>query len=334
MSIQSPSPRQFYFGICSLALFFPQLYLLITAASSVKKLRHSLLDHANDHMDIDTCSNCGEDISRHIQPNCPRCFHAIGPPNVREVSRPKEKKALTTRYETALETSQEDGSYANLSNLDAAMLKTCAVINVDLDFLHAFLTNEKVQYSTYMLLVRSAVRIPAEQQDDRRRTSIESMFFGSYAEHIRYAALSLDGSGVTSYGPFAMQLSDVAIAERATLLEENSFDFIDTYAMRPGDAVPPGYRSTWQDRHKIAVAKLAERVSEKTTQDDHAALLLYSDGNHEDDDFIEVHIYGPFNPGAIAAAKGRSSTKNAVEGAKLKIIKDILAKAGKTWIER
>ena len=167
---------------------------------------------------------------------------------------------------------------------------------------------------------------------DRRRRSVEGLIFGDYAEEIRYAALSLSGNGVVSYGPYAMQLSDVAIAKRATLLEENSYDFVETYAMRPGDPIPPGYRSTWQDRHKLAVAKIAERVSKTTPPDAHPALLLSSEGNYEGDDFIEVHIYGPFNPRAIAAVHGHSSTKNAVEGAKLRAIKDILTRAGKKLV--
>jgi len=252
---------------------------------------------------------------------------------VREVSSDDEKDALEERYEVAFEMSQEDGSYSNLMDLDAAMHKTCAVINVDLGFLYAFITNDKALYSTYTLQVRGNVRIPAEPKDDRHRMGIEGMLFGSYGEKIRYAALSLDGRGVVSYGPYAMQLSDVAIAERATLLEENSYDFVETYAMRPGDPIPPGYRSTWQDRHKLAVAKIAERIFETTLPDDHPALLLSSEGNYEDDDFIEVHIYGPFNPRAIAAVHGHSSTKNAVEGAKLRAIKDILTRAGKEWME-
>ena len=286
------------------------------------------------NIDIDTCSTCGEDVSKYyLNPFCPRCLHPIGPPNVREVSRDDEKDALEERYEVAFEMSQEDGSYSNLMDLDAAMHKTCAVINVDLGFLYAFITNDKALYSTYTLQVRGNVRIPAEPKDDRHRMGIEGMLFGSYGEKIRYAALSLDGRGVVSYGPYAMQLSDVAIAERATLLEENSYDFVETYAMRPGDPIPPGYRSTWQDRHKLAVAKLAERVSETTPPDAHPALLLSSEGNYEGDDFIEVHIYGPFNPRAIAAVHGRSRTKNAVEGAQLRVIKDILTRAGKEWME-
>lgn len=286
-------------------------------------------------MDLDTCSNCGEDVSKYyLNSSCPRCLHPIGHPNVREVSRDEEQEALEERYEVAFEMSQKDGSYSNLKDLDAAMHQTCAVVNGDLDFLHAFITNDKALYSTYTLQVRGNVRIPAEPQDDRRRMGIEGMLFGSYGAEIRYAALSLDGRGVVSYGPYAMQLSDVAIAKRATLLEENSFDFVETYAMRPGDVIPPGYRSTWQDRHKLVVAKLSERIKETTSPDAHPSLVLSSEGNYDDDDFIEVHIYGPFNPRAVAAVHGRSSTKNAVEGAKLKTIKDILTRAGKAWIER
>ncbi len=95
------------------------------------------------NIDIDTCSTCGEDVSKYPKPNCPACGHYIGPPNVREVSRDEEKEALEERYEVVFEMSQEDGSYSNLMALDGALHKTCAVVNVDLDFLYAFLTNDK-----------------------------------------------------------------------------------------------------------------------------------------------------------------------------------------------
>jgi len=63
--------------------------------------------------------------------------------------------------------------------------------------------------------------------DDARRRSVESILFGSYGEEIRYAALSLGGLGLVSYGPITMVMSEPAIAQRASLLEYNSFQFVE-----------------------------------------------------------------------------------------------------------
>ncbi len=217
---------------------------------------------------------------------------------------------------------------------DADMRKTCAVVSMKLGDLHSFLTNPQSLYSTYALQVRGEVRKPARPQDDRDRGTVDSMIFGTYGEHIRFAVLSLDGSGVKSYGPYDVQLREVAISHRATLLEENSYHFLETHDMRPRQKLPSGYRSTWQDRHKLAVAKLAGYITEDTSPEDHAGLLLVSEGNRATDSLIEVHIYGAFDEGAIEAVRGKSRPKSRVDKAQLAVVKDYLKSAGKQWIEQ
>lgn len=284
-------------------------------------------------VDFFNCSNCGKDVSGFIGRNCPTCGYNLGPPNVRDVGRPKETQALKERYEEAKKSSGERGVQDSVEAFENRMSETKAVLNMSLGGLYNFI-NEGSLYSTYRLQVEGESRRPADRQNDRARTAIEGMFFGSYAKKIRYAALSLDKNGLPSYGKYTIIFRDVAIKRRATLLEENTYHFAETHDMNPPDSsIPSGYRSVWEDRNELAVAKLACRITEETTAEDHASLLLFSEGDRETDEFIEVHIYGAFDIGAVEAVKGSSTVASSQETVKIKTVKERLDKAGKEWIE-
>lgn len=208
------------------------------------------------------CGNakCSSEIPE-TAATCPTCGWYAGPPNVRAAQRQEEKDALKQRYFEALNKSLTNGSEQALNTFDENMKATCAVVNVELDFLHQFITNGNAIYSNYELSVKGQTRKPARGRDDRHRRAIEAMLFGGYAEEIRYAALSLDGAGLKSYGQYAMRLGQFAVANRATLLEDNSYHFIPKHKVEPGKDIPPGHISTWGDRHKLAVAKLSGGIS-------------------------------------------------------------------------
>jgi hypothetical protein len=252
---------------------------------------------------------------------------------VRDVGRPEETEVLTERYEEAQEASEERGVQDSVGTFEDRMSETTAVLNMSLDGLYSFI-NDGSLYSTYRLQVEGESRKPAERQNDRDRTAIEGMFFGSYAKEIRYAALSMDGIGLTSYGRYTVILRNVAVEKRATLLEENTYHFANTHNMNPPDSsIPLGYRSVWEDRNELAVAKLACKITEETTTEDHAPLLLFSEGDRGTDEFIEVHLYGAFDVGAVEAVKGSSTAASKRDTAKLNVIKERLDKADKEWIE-
>ncbi len=187
-----------------------------------------------------------------------------------------------------MESAKTRGCHDRLIDFDGSMKNTSAVINVDIDFLYAFVTNEKLLYSTYGRSVRTQIRKPAKGEDDTHRLGVEGALFGSYSEEIRYGALSLDGAGVKSYGQYAIKLREVAVSERTSLMEDNSFVFVEKHNIRSSKDVPPGYTSTWQERNKLAVAKLAPRVTGSTSEAEYSGILLYSEGKYETDDFIEV----------------------------------------------
>lgn len=80
--------------------------------------------------------------------------------------------------------------------------------------------------------VSGQVRRAAELENDRQRRMVDALLFGGYADQIRFAALSLDGIGLRSYGKgglsYGLCLGDVAIAKRASLLQ-SIYDPVSTF---------------------------------------------------------------------------------------------------------
>jgi len=278
------------------------------------------------------CTECGSTIP-HDRIACPTCGTHAGFPNVREVSSAGEKDALDRRYNKAIKDAQADGRDVRLEELSQAGKDTRAVIAIDLDYLAGFITKDEALYSTYALMVSGEIRKAASGVNDRKRRGIEGFFFGSYADEIRYAALSLDGKGLSSYGLFTLVLKDVAVKARATLLEENSFKFYDKHKDRIPDNFPQGYRAVWGERYKLAVAKLADRVTTKTVKHDFPGILLSCTGNRATDDFIEVHIYGAFDNAAVESVVGNSNASSKADKAQLVAIKEKLINKGVLWVE-
>ena len=278
------------------------------------------------------CDNCNSEVSFYSE-YCTTCGNFLGFPNVRAADKPKEVEALKKRYENAIENSLQKDAFISLFNFEKKVLQSQAVINVNIDYLYTFIKNDKALYSTYCLQVEGEVRKSASARDDIERLTIESMIFGDYGKNIRYAALSVDGAGLKSYGAYTIILKEVAIENRATLLEDNSYHFIKKHDLQLGNAFPLGYRCTWQKRNQLAVAKLEEHITANTSEKEYVKILLSGNGKRETDEFIEVHIYGPFDNKAIANVKGKTSFARKDEKAMLAVVKEYLAKAGKTWLE-
>ena len=279
------------------------------------------------------CPTCNSMVAIAVD-RCTTCGANVGFPNVREALETQQMSVLDARYQRALDDASTRMCSSQLAEFEAAVQKSCAVINVDLRDLHFFFTNKNFIYSTYQLAVKGQVRKSAEEINDRQRLAIEGLIFGSYGERIRYAALSLDGSGLNSYGPYSIKLREVAISSRSSLLEENSYAFVERHNIRPGGPVPEGYTAAWKDRSKLSLAKLGSRIATTTKDSEYASILLCNGATRASDDYIEIHIYGPFDQNSIESVSGSSSTKNASDAALLAAIKERLLLLGKGWIEK
>lgn len=278
------------------------------------------------------CTKCGYENPLENE-KCSCCSTFLGFPNVNECKQKDELEALEKRYKEIVKNAVIKGYDSKRIDFEEIIKKSMAVINCDLDCLHTLVVKDNSIYSGYQLQTEGEIRDYAQNAFGKERLGIEGTLFGSYGKEIRYGALSIDGSGLKSYGDFTVIISETAIAERATLLEENSYRFIKTHSILAGDIdrkIPKGYRSLWNDRYKLAVTKLLNKAS-LTTTDKYAKIVLLSTGNRKMDDFIEVHIYGKINNASIQAVRGNS--KSILEKDVIGRIKEYLVKNKKEWIE-
>jgi len=166
--------------------------------------------------------------------------------------------------------------------------------------------------------------------DPLRRLADEALFSG-YKEKIRFAALSLDGLGLPHYGECTLVLREELIAHRASLLEDNSALLMKRLAYN----LPEGWRAAWPDRAVLCVAKLTERLQPGTQEAEFAALLLRPGARPEDDEFVEVHIWGPMSSWTFArVVLSHPATGRKLSKVRVKALRARLASAGITLEER
>lgn len=282
---------------------------------------------------------------------CPNCGAYAGPPNVRVATTLEELEALEKRYQSALGSAIKEGAAEILAKFEAAVKESVAVVACDLPLLLRLLTEQQYLYNNF----HNAVNIFVQPDESYyKRQIVEAYLFPGYEKKIIYAALSLDGRGLTNYGrkhtndhPYFIELSDYAVKIRSTVMEENSYIFAKKHMnvkelnFKP---VPLGFRTVWRDRHRLAVAKLADRFTSNTTPADFPHLLLINGSNRETDDFIEILMYGTFSGEAIRKVSGprRREAQTKVDGgdetmaeatrAQAAVLEEILRIRGKIWV--
>lgn len=272
------------------------------------------------------CSTCGEPIMENIR-HCPTCSTDWGPPNVRAAERADELAALLDRSSKATESAKRRHCTAQLDSLKSTVESSSHVV-IAMRPLNArkLLLDRGSIYQNYETLVASGGRVPASPSDDLERASVSALLFGSSARNIRYGVLSLNGFGLSTYGKVFFQLRDVAIQDRVSFLEMNSYRFVEKFGLMPNKPVPKGYRSTWSNRHHLAAAKLCPKIKSGHTRAHWPGLLIQTDGkDRSKDEFIEAHIYDGFNASAIESASYAPMKQwTREEKTDIKFIKDLL----------
>jgi hypothetical protein len=244
------------------------------------------------------CKNCGQEVSDSTT-NCTSCGEWAGFCNVRIAENPQEVQALLVRYGDAVTQAKTRGVLPLIESFESMVAKDSrAVVALDVDRLWGMAKSPNTLFTNYQLLVDAFARKPAALEHDKRRTRVDGALFGSFGKNIRYAVLSLDKTGLKSYGNCFIVLKELHTANRASVLECNSFDFVEN---SQGRAQTLGYRSTWSNRHLLAVAKCVNDIDSNTQSADFSRIILKAGDNRQEDDFLEVHIYGPFDFKAIEA---------------------------------
>lgn len=254
------------------------------------------------------CPNCCEEVPEHLR-SCVVCGADAGYPNVRAAVRNEEVNALKLRVKEAEENVASQGCGSILENLREVVAHSSAVVCCSLGKIKELVSSDNQLYQTYYQAIGSEARLPEDNEWDKIRGSVDSLFFPHYHEHIRFGSLSIDRTGISGYGGYSMVLKEMAIKDRATVFEENLILFVKRHRIVAGDPIPLGYRAPWIKRDSLAIAKIGKRLTHTSTEADFSNLLVNSDTR--DTDCIEVHIYGPIHCRAIEYLSGSKPRQRA-----------------------
>lgn len=273
------------------------------------------------------CVYCAGDIPA-SEERCPQCARPGLFPNVRAAEDEEEQEALSDRHSTAVEETRTRGAGRVCEDFETAVASSHAVINRSVSEVLRLAASRNELYATFYQLVSAGVKIPYGNKWDRLRPIVDHALFPYYAKHIRFGALSLNRLG-PSYGDCTLCLRTDMIAHRASVFEQNSVMWFAQRHIQLSDLenMPRGYRATWLDRGKLAVAKLGHKIEAGTPADSYPDLLLQRGGSPEDDDFVEVHIWGPmtiptFERVTLPRTLTRKSQRSILRGLQKKLSKE------------
>jgi hypothetical protein len=226
---------------------------------------------------------------------CPHCGRPSYYPNVDMANEVDERAALENRYQAAKRDAVSRNADVPLQDFENSVRVSQAVLARSDIEVHRLASSDKQLYATYYQLTEAGVRLPEGDQWDMLRELADTVLFPGYKKEMRFAALTLDGIGLTNYGSCWIVFREEMIAHRASVFEENSALFVERHKIEisRNPNLPKGHRATWDERAKLCVAKLSGKVDSTTRSDKYSGLLLKQGATSEDDEFIEVHIWGP-----------------------------------------
>lgn len=250
------------------------------------------------------CKRCGNSVSP-AKRECQACGEDNGYPNVRLAQLPEEQTELTNRINAAEVSTHARKCKNVLDKFGAAACSAQVVISRPLAAIQNLLESDRQTYTSYQRQLTMGARIPEDNIFDQTRTQFESALFPNFFQDILFGCLSIDGHGLSSYGAYAMVLKEETISHRATVFEENPYVFCTKHGILMNAKIPSGYRATWEDRGKLAKAKLHSEITPTTRDDEFPRILLKDGKGTADADYIEVHIFGPLNRYSIERVIGR-----------------------------
>ena len=257
-------------------------------------------------MEVTQCAECGNDFPI-SEIHCPHCGRPSLFPNVVAAGLDVERQALQARYDAAKKEAANRGAAGTVERFERVCEQSVAVIARSLDEAFRLASSDLELYATYYQLQtlrvpRGLPEGPGEPNWDKIRAVADEAQFGKEKQEIRFAALSLDRVGLASYGECTLVLRDEMIAHRASAVEENSLVFMERHDVKVWGAadLPHGYRATWPERARLCVAKLGKKLAAGTKPADFATILLKKGATSLEDEFVEVHIFGPMTVRTLA----------------------------------
>lgn len=242
-------------------------------------------------MSMDVCGRCSYEVPLECTA-CPHCGGYGFFPNVRRARDERELEALNVRYDAALQDAQQRGCGAAVQEFESAIANSKAVLACDLSKLLAIATKAGVFANYYDLVSLQFLAEPLPGKPDwstlRPHAEIELLGSHNNIESLHYACLTLTGQSLPNYGECTVLLREDMTDQRASVFQENTGRFVHQH----GVPFAPGFRSTWDNRGKLCVAKLANRMTKSTQSDEFPELLLKAGASGIDDEFVEVQVFG------------------------------------------
>lgn len=276
------------------------------------------------------CPHCGNNFPLSLQ-QCPHCGQPGHFANVIVAS--SEQSFLQNRYNRAKRDAAARGVTANVDDFEKAATNSRAIINRSTSELSRLVGSDLEVYATYYHL-SEGIRLQSGEEFDSLRQAADSIFFTGYKEQIRFAALSLNSTGLSNYGECSWLLREDMIAHRASVFEENTTLYYMNNPIKGAKDVPEGYRAIWADRAKLCVAKLAAKIDTATASAEYSNILLHQGATSTEDEIVEVHILGSmtirtieevsFNPVPTTISKKEQISRRAT----IESIKEKLRKYG------
>jgi hypothetical protein len=249
------------------------------------------------------CIRCGNSVPAHRR-DCPSCGHDNGYPNVRLAELPEERAALDARYQAAIASVEARKVVSQVAAFELAVGASKVVISRPIGVIRGLVEDERASYVSFQRQVEAGSRDPAGNIYDTVRAQYEEALYPHFSKEIIFGSLTINGLGISSYGPYAMVLRSSMIEHRASVFEENPHRFIERHRLLGNQPITPGYRASWARRGVLAVAKLHADIHSATIEEDFPAILQRDVGGTGDADFIEAHVYGSINRNAIESVAG------------------------------
>lgn len=279
-----------------------------------------------------TCEFCTYSMSLESR-FCPHCGRPQLFPNVERAKIDAEREELEKRYQSALKKAEKQTSAAVVQAFESLLKATQAVMTCRLKDVETLISSDSELFTTYYKLIHVTFLPGGGEWDQWRQTAEVAIFGVQNVSEIRFAALSADGAGLTNYKDCEcfVHLREDMIGHRATAFEENNVLLFRRLLPKMKQGYPPpGHMAPWENRHKLCMAKLHGKIQDGMANSDFAAILMKNGVTPADDDFVEVHIFGPMTRrtfAKIVVAKPRTRTQTA-----LKRVRD-LAKAANLPLE-
>jgi len=248
------------------------------------------------------CSRCGSSIDASAD-RCKSCGQGLASPNVRAADR--QRSALYDRYDVVSAGLIASGYRDRLEALRALVRKSAVVMTMSVSRAMG-LFRSKDDDRSYL-----ALSSPGDTGSWALASSVqaiaEHVLFPGYGREIAYATLSPTGDGIWRFGPVAVQLNERFITHRSSILDSAAPHLVNKMALADvWSAQASVFTSTFEDRDKLAVIKVGDRISSAKTADELSLLLLRQGDRPLRDDFMEVAIYGPITLEAVQAIRIRS----------------------------